>query len=118
MDFRNSSTFPMCAFLVLTAACSGTDRPTQNAAAPACTVVQELQPLPEDVRETSGLTVGRRHPDLLWTHNDSGFEPFIYALDHNRTIKAFVRVAGVAVTDWEDMEAGACESGNCLYLAD
>ena len=118
MHFRNSSTFALCAFLALTAACGATDRPSRNAGAPACAVVQQLQPLPEDGRETSGLTVGRRHPDLLWTHNDSGFEPFIYELDHNRTLKAFFRVTGGEVTDWDDMEAGECETGSCLYVAD
>ena len=34
--------------------------------------------LPEEVCETSGLFF---HNGRLWTHNDSGGEPILYALD-------------------------------------
>ena len=33
-------------------------------------------------------------------------------------VDALVRVAGARVQDWEDVAAGPCPGGNCLYVAD
>ena len=33
------------------------------------------------VGESSGLAASRRNPGLLWTHNDSDDEPYLYCLD-------------------------------------
>ena len=33
------------------------------------------------INESSGLVASRSHTDVLWTHNDSGGGPYIYALD-------------------------------------
>ena len=86
--------------------------------ASTCTVEQALQSIPDEVRETSGLAAGRRNPDVFWTHNDSGFEPFIFALSGDGALKARVRVTGATVADWEDIEISECASGSCLYIAD
>src|SRR5687768_18401287 len=84
--------------------------------ASTCTVEQALQSIPDEVRETSGLAAGRRNPDVFWTHNDSGFEPFIFALSGDGALKARVRVTGATVADWEDIEISECASGSCLYI--
>ena len=91
---------------------------SQPAGAASCTVAQALTTLPEDVRETSGLAVSLRHPGILWTHNDSGGDPEIYALGEDGVVKARIRVGGATVTDWEDIEGAPCDSGSCLYVAD
>ena len=83
-----------------------------------CTIVGVTRALSEDVRETSGLARGRMNPDVFWTHNDSGNQPEIYALGEDGGMRARVTVTGVVFTDWEDMEAGSCASGHCLYIAD
>lgn len=54
----------------------------------------------------------------MWTHNDSGGDPAIYALGTDGQLKARVAVSGVTLTDWEDIESGECDGGSCLYIAD
>ena len=83
-----------------------------------CSVASATRALSADVRETSGLARGRTNPDVLWTHNDSGNQPEIYALGEDGTVRARVAVSGVVFTDWEDLEAGSCTAGHCLYIAD
>ena len=31
--------------------------------------------------ESSGVAVSRAYPDVLWSHNDSGDGPYVYATD-------------------------------------
>ena len=85
---------------------------------PACTVLAPARDLPGAVFETSGLAFGRRSPGVLWTHNDSGNEPILYALDTTGTFLGQVRVIGASVLDWEDIAAGPCDSGSCLFIGD
>ena len=73
--------------------------------------------LPDLLDETSGLAVGIRDPSRIWTHNDSGHEPHLYALDEAGALSATIEVSGTN-RDWEDMDRGRCEAGSCLYLAD
>lgn len=72
------------------------------------------------LRESSGVAVSRAHPGILWTHNDSGDGPFVYATDTAGADYGALRVAGAAAIDWEDMALGPCPSGrdSCLYFAD
>jgi hypothetical protein len=55
--------------------------------------------------ETSGLAVSQRTPGLLWTHNDSGGEPILFALNTDGTLRGSVRLQGVVNRDWEDVAA-------------
>jgi hypothetical protein len=91
---------------------------TASRAAPAATCSQAgplvgLSMLPE----ASGVTVSRRTPRLLWSINDSG-QPLLFALDTSGASKNTLRVTGAVVDDWEDITAGPCGSGSCLYIAD
>ncbi|HEY0306118.1 MAG TPA: hypothetical protein VGC44_14190 [Longimicrobiales bacterium] len=83
-----------------------------------CTVAMAMRPIATEVRETSGLARGRLNPDIFWTHNDSGNEPVLFALGQDGKIRTRIPVRNVTVTDWEDLEAAACDGQNCLYLAD
>jgi len=69
------------------------------------------------VPEASGAAVSRRSPGIVWTHNDSG-EPVLFALDTLGSVQNVVRVAGARVIDWEEVAAGPCPAGACLYVAD
>ncbi len=73
-----------------------------------------------DLRESSGVAVSRRHPGLLWTHNDSANEPFLFATDLSGAHLGTYRVRGVPLRDWEDLAAGPCPDlkGACLYIGD
>jgi hypothetical protein len=68
--------------------------------------------------ELSGLAVSRQNPGVLWTHEDSGGEAELYALDATGGTVATVHVNGVVNVDWEDLAIGACEAGWCLYIGD
>lgn len=89
-----------------------------TSATPTCRVADPGRPLPEEVRETSGLVRSRRDPGLFWTHNDSGYSADLFGLDITGQIVSRVRVTGADVTDWEDLEAGPCAAGTCLFVGD
>lgn len=57
-------------------------------------------------------------PGVVWTHNDSGGEAELYAVDIQGQLVGRVSVAGADNVDWEDLASGPCGSGNCLYIAD
>lgn len=72
------------------------------------------------LRESSGVAVSRSHRGILWSHNDSGDGPFIYATDTAGADHGALRVPNASAIDWEDMALGPCPRGpgDCLYLAD
>jgi hypothetical protein len=72
------------------------------------------------LRESSGVAVSRAHPDVLWTHNDSGDGPYLYATDLRGRDRGFLLVPGADAVDWEDIALGPCPTrvGSCVYLAD
>lgn len=72
------------------------------------------------LRESSGVAVSRAHGGVMWTHNDSGDGPYVYATDTAGADLGALRVAGAMALDWEDMALGPCpgDPGDCLYLAD
>lgn len=81
--------------------------------------------------ESSGVAVSRTYPDVLWSHNDSGDGPYLYATDLRGTDRGRLLVAGAGAIDWEDMALGPCPvafvlqtrpsrkvATSCVYLAD
>lgn len=88
------------------------------AAGVTCTVEESAVTLPQEVRETSGLARSLRDPGRFWTHNDAGNGAELFALDEQGQVVQRATVAGAEATDWEDLEAGSCDSGNCLYIGD
>jgi hypothetical protein len=89
--------------------------PPDDVAGP-CAVAHGPAALP-DIAETSGLAISRRDPALLWSHNDSGHATVLFALDNAGALRGRVRVP-IRTRDWEDVSAGRCPSGPCLYIAD
>lgn len=73
--------------------------------------------LPAEVRESSGLAKSLIRPGVLWTHNDRGAGPDLFAVDESGRLLQRVRVSVPAV-DWEDIEIAPCEAGTCLYVGD
>jgi hypothetical protein len=72
--------------------------------------------------ESSGVAVSREHPGVLWTHNDSGDGPYLYATDLRGTDRGFLLVSGADAFDWEDIALGVCpapfRATACIYIAD
>ena len=81
-----------------------------------CTLTRDPATLPE-VPQASGLAVSRRNPEVIWSHNDSGSETVLFALNSSGVVLGQVHVP-VQMHDWEDISAARCTSGDCLYLAD
>lgn len=74
--------------------------------------------LPDEVRETSGLAQSRREPGIFWTHNDAGNGPELFGLDTAGQVVRRLTLDGVEAVDWEDIESGGCEGGDCLFVGD
>jgi hypothetical protein len=75
------------------------------------------------VLESSGVVVSRAHPGVLWTHNDSGDGPYLYATDLRGADRGRLLVPGADALDWEDIALGPCPAPaaparSCLYVAD
>ena len=103
--------------IIVTLSLGWSDVPTaQQAAAPQCQSSGPIVRIPE-LREASGIAVSRRVPGRLWAHNDSG-KPVLVALDTRGSVTGRLRLAGIAVDDWEALAVGACPAGSCLYVAD
>lgn len=68
------------------------------------------------IDEASGIVASRVHPDVLWTHNDSGGEPEIYALSPTGEMLGTYRVAGAENLDWEDIAIGGGPRPGSSYL--
>lgn len=78
--------------------------------------------------ESSGVAVSRAYPGVVWSHNDSGDGPYVYATDRLGSNRGRLTVAGARAIDWEDMALGPCPvrfrqrprvpPPTCLYLAD
>ena len=81
-----------------------------------CVLVNGPAMIP-DIPEASGLAISRRNRGVVWSHNDSGHETVLFALDTSGAVVGRVRLP-VRTRDWEDVSAGRCASGNCLYVAD
>jgi hypothetical protein len=64
--------------------------------------------------EISGMATSRRHPGVLWVHNDSDGPAELFAIDAEGTVLATVLLNGSENRDWEDI--AAFERGGISYL--
>ncbi|MDM7923817.1 MAG: hypothetical protein QUS14_16100 [Pyrinomonadaceae bacterium] len=72
-----------------------------------------------DVRESSGLVVSRCQPGVMWTHNDSGDDAFIFAFNETGRHLGTWSVTNAANMDWEDIATKREADGTCyLYIGD
>lgn len=71
-----------------------------------------------DLNESSGFAPSRRANNLLWSHNDSGGEPVIYALGTDGVARGRVRLTGAINNDWEDIASFTLEGQAYLLIAD
>jgi hypothetical protein len=104
-------------WLLLTAwccACSAGAEHTAEKSGHSCAAPQLVAHLPAALNEASGVAISRRHPGVLWAHNDSG-EPVLFALDTLGQLRARITVAGEN-RDWEDIAVGPCGDAHCLYI--
>jgi hypothetical protein len=99
--------------------------PPRPTAAELCTGVVAVEPSPvvaqPAVTEASGLASTEVNAGVVWTHNDSGGAPEVFAvgLDDGADRGRFT-LDGAGAVDWEDMARGPGADGgpDVLYLAD
>lgn len=73
----------------------------------------------KDISESSGIAASKCTADVLWTHNDSGNEPLIYALGTSGKSLGSWRIPGVENTDWEDIAEYKDSKGKCfIYIGE
>lgn len=66
-------------------------------------VATEVGAAPAGLTEASGLAASRAHAGVLWSHDDSGGAPEVFALGLDGTDRGQVTVAGAPAVDWEDI---------------
>ena len=73
-----------------------------------------------NLRESSALAMSRRQPGVLFTINDSGNEPLLFALDTSGADRGAWRVTGAKNVDWEALAVGPCGAlaASCVYIGD
>jgi len=55
------------------------------------------------LNEASGLVRSIRNPGILYSHNDSGGENAIFAIDETGKLKCRIVIAGIKNRDWEEI---------------
>ncbi|MBC7899264.1 MAG: hypothetical protein H7070_04360 [Saprospiraceae bacterium] len=72
-----------------------------------------------EIKESSGIAASKCQEDVIWTHNDSGDGPFIYALNSKGKHLGTWQVEDAGNFDWEDMASSKDNFGRCyLYIGE
>ncbi len=73
-----------------------------------------------EITESSGIAASRCNQNVFWTHNDSGDDAFIFALNGKGEKLGTWKVSGAKNRDWEDIaEFQYKKTGKCfLYIGD
>mgnify|MGYP001357547204 CR=1 FL=1 len=70
------------------------------------------------LRESSGLAASTRREGLLWSINDSGSDPEIFALSDSGADLGKWSVKGVELNDWEGMDSFLFDGRHYLLIGD
>lgn len=68
-----------------------------------------------EINEASGLVALE---DSLYHINDSGNSAVLFRTDLQGRLKEKIKVKGVKVEDWEDLQLGPCGSERCFFIGD
>ncbi len=72
-----------------------------------------------DITESSGIAASRCQNNVLWTHNDSGDDAFIFSIDLKGENLGTWKVPNAHNIDWEDIAAFKDKGGKCfLYIGE
>ncbi len=71
-----------------------------------------------DLKESSGLASSTRRKGVLWSINDSGSDPEIFALSESGAHLGKWSVAGVESNDWEGMDSFKVNDRHYLLIGD
>jgi hypothetical protein len=88
-----------------------------SAATPSKAVVDRVLTDPRII-ESSGLARSGYSSTVLWTHNDSGDGPYLYAIGANGATVATYTVTGASHLDWEAMASARSGATRYIYVGD
>src|SRR5258706_11651896 len=72
-----------------------------------------------DITESSGLAASKCQDNVLWTHNDSGDDAFIFAINLTGSNLGTWKVPNARNIDWEDIATYKDKSGKCfVYIGE
>jgi hypothetical protein len=79
-----------------------------------------------DLTEASGAAASTRQAGILFTINDAGHKPILYATDRTGADRGAWAVTGANNIDWESISIGACtpagaaggNAARCVYIGD
>lgn len=73
----------------------------------------------DEITESSGLVVSHCRDNVLWTHNDSGDGPYIFAMDRTGMHLGTWKVENARNLDWEGIATYKDATGKCfLYIGE
>jgi hypothetical protein len=70
------------------------------------------------IRESSGVARSRAVPGVLYTINDSGNPPVVFAFDSSGHFRGRWLMPVARNRDWEALATGPCPWVSCLYIGD
>lgn len=97
-----------------------------NAQEPVCELPWQPGEMVEEITddaidESSGLAQSWLEDERLWTHNDSGDDARLWAMQKDATVTTEVRLIGAENIDWEDIAIAPCGADDerpCIYIGD
>lgn len=73
----------------------------------------------DEIKESSGIAASRCAENVFWTHNDSGDDAYLFAINGEGEKLGTFKVANAKNNDWEDIAAFKDAQGACfLYVGD
>ncbi len=118
MGGKRQQKFALAALIILLTSCAGYDSAAQLAQTLHDAPVTSGQMEHPDIDESSGLAASRIDPDVLWTFNDSGGAPLLFAVGKTGEHLGTFRVNGAKNRDWEDIAAFRKDGVSYLLIAD
>ena len=103
------------AIIVILTTCGACER-NLNAPAPGMVRVGNLQN--PAIQEASGLARSHRNEDILWTMNDGGSPPILYAIGTDGSDQGSVHLRNATNVDWEDIASYEIDGKSWLIVAD
>jgi hypothetical protein len=135
-SLTKNATIAMCLPLFLALECGGRLDPVlQSAPGPRADSLRIMPTathrvpvhLRRELVEASAAVMSQTQPGIVFTINDSGNDPMLFAIDTLGRDRGAWRVIGAQNVDWEAASAGPCGGGGdssgtavlrCLYLGD
>lgn len=107
------------------AACDRADKQSRRDSPPGAYSHEHEPPIlsgnfaTDDIGESSGVAVSQCNSGVLWTVNDSGDGPFLYAFDEKGTHLGTFRVPNATNKDWEALAYRKDANGSCsIYVGE